>query len=307
MALKDLLRDLWNQEKTLKYSRLLELSGMSSDEMVEFRDAWASVTPVRKRMILEKLVELCVDDLELDFDSVFRTCLKDEDEQVRQRATEGLWECDDRSLIRPLIELMLNDPSVKVRATAATSLRKFAIMAQNGKLLPRDASRTRDSLIGTVIKENEDLQVRRRAIEAVACFDFPERDDIIRDAYNSGDPMLKQSSINAMGQSSNPEWLPTVIVEMENEHPAIRYEAACACGQLGEESTAPHLIKLIQDEDVQVQLAAVRALGAVGGPLARQALQRCCKLGDEVLEEAAQHSLSSIQFDDDPLGTVFEA
>ena len=255
---------------------------------------------------MKKLVELCEDNLELDFSAVFRACLEDTDEGVRETATRGLWECDDRAIIRPLIGLLQGDPSAKVRAAAAMSLGKFAEMAQNGKLLPRDADRTREALMAAIDRHGQDLEVRRRAIEAAANFDLPEIDKIIQDAYDSGSTELMQSSIYAMGRSSNTRWLPIILKEMESEDPAVRYEAANACGQLGEESTIPHLIQLIEDHDLEVQQAVVRALGMIGGPLAKRALQQCLKMGDEVLEMAAEDALSSLEFDDDPLTFRFE-
>ena len=307
MTLKDFLTDLADDEKQLKYSRLLQVSGLSSAETAEFKTEWRSVPPTRKQDIVGKLVELCEDNIELDFSGVFRVCLEDADEDVREKATQGLWECDDRAIIRPLIDLLHNDESAKVRAAAGMSLGKFSAMAQNGKLLPRDAERILEALMAVIDGKEADLEVRRRAIEAVSYFDFPKRVDIIRGAYDSGDPKLLQSAIYAMGQSSNTQWLPNVLMEMDHELAAIRYEAANACGQIGDESTVPHLIQLLQDEDTQVQLAGVKALGAIGGALAIRALQQCLKMEEETLVEAAKETLSSMEFDDDPLGFRFQA
>jgi HEAT repeat protein len=293
-----LLADLSDEDKPLKYSRLLQVSGLSSGETVEFKLAWASVQPTRKREIVEKLVDLCEDNLELDFIRVFRICLEDKDEDVREKAARGIWECDDRSIIRPLIDLLRDDPSAKVRAAVSISLGKFAVMAQNGKLLPRDADRIQEALMAVIGRQDEELEVRRRAIEAVASYNLPELDQIIRNAYASGELKLMQSSIYAMGRSSNSRWLSDVLTAMDHEDASIRYEAAAACGQLGGESTAPQLIKLIQDEDVQVQLAAVMALGNVGGQLARRALHKCLKIEDEALADAATDALGHIEFDD---------
>jgi HEAT repeat protein len=133
----------------------------------------------------------------------------------------------------------------------------------------------------------------------------PEIEEIIRDAYDSGVSELVQSALHAMGRSSHPQWLPTVMSDMGHEHPAIRYEAASAAGLLGDETTVPHLIKLIEDDDLEVQLAAVRALGTIGGSLAKRALNQCLKLDDEALEEAAQAALEDLELDDDPLGIRF--
>ena len=306
MTTEDLSAPLASEDEPLKYSRLQQLSGRSTDEIVEFKRAWTSVPPDSKHELLEKLIGLAEDDLELDFTGVFRACLDDSDEDVREVATRGLWECDDRDIIRPLIGLLNSDPSAKVRAAAAMSLRKFTAMSKDGKLLSRDADRIFSALIAAIERPEEDLEVTRRAIEAVASQESPEIEEIIRNAYDSGASELVQSALYAMGQSSHLQWLPTVLAEMGHENAAIRYEATNAAGLLGDETTVPQLIKLIEDEDLEVQLAAVRALGAIGGSLASRALKQCLKLDDEALKEAAQAALEDLEFDDDPLGIRIE-
>ena len=307
MSLEAYVKKLGDDEKPLKHSGLLLLSGLSSEELAEFKASWTSLSSGRKHEILSRLVELCEDNLELDFAAVFRACLDDQDDGVREKATRGLWDCDDRVVIRPLITLLKKDPSVEVRATAAISLRRFAAMAQEGKLLSRDAEKIRGTLLSLIADDSEDLAVRRRAIEAVASFNSSEVEEIIRQAYDSGDPRLRQSALHAMGRTSDTRWLSIILDEMHHEDAAVRYEAANACGLLGDESTVPDLIQLIQDEDVQVQLSAVQALGAISGPLARQALLRCQKLGDEGLQEAAEAALANIELNQDPLGFRFQA
>lgn len=298
----ELVGEIGDEEPTVKYSGLIKLSGLSSEEAARFKTGWASVPADEKKEIPRKLIELCEENFELDFSAVFRTFLDDTEEDVREHGVRGLWECEERSMIRPLIGLLCDDPSPKVRAAAATALSRFAAMAQDGKLLASDADLIRESLLAVVDSKDEEPTVRRRAIEAVSPFDSPAITEMIREAYNSGDTDLKQSSILAMGQASNVRWLPIVISELDDESAAIRYEAATACGLLGEESSAPHLIMLIEDDDREVQQAAVRALGSIGGPLAKRALNQCLKSGDEALEAVAQEALESLAFDDDPLG-----
>ncbi len=305
MALADFLGQIATEGDRPKYSELLQLSGLTSDELFEFKVAWASVGDDRRRLVIGQLVELCEDNLELDFSAVFRASLEDSDDEVRENAARGLWETDDRTNIRPLIALLKSDPTPRVRAAAAMSLGRFASLAQEGKLLSRDADRVLDALLGAINGADVDIDVKRRAIESVAFYDIPKTEEIIREAHRSEDQALRQSSIYAMGQTSNLQWLSTLHTEISNESPAIRYEAVGAAGNLGDESTVPYLIEAVQDEDHQVQLAAVKALGTVGGPLAKRALERCKTIGDESLEQAADAALESMEFDEDPLGFSF--
>ena len=307
MTVERYLEELSDEGNPLRHSELLQLSSLLPEELEDFKGAWASLSPARKCETLSLLVELSEENLELDFSAVFRACLADDEDQVRETAARGLWECDDRIVLRPLIALLVNDPSDPVRAAAAMSLGKFAERAQDGKLLPRDAENVRHALLSTVGDELADLETKRRAIEAVASFDSAEVAEIIQDAYDSDDDRLKQSAIYAMGRTSDSQWLPVVLAGVRNDDAAIRYEAATALGHLGDEATVPHLMGLVTDEDTQVQLSAIHALGSIGGPMAKRALVQSLQLGDESIEEAAQAALNNVEFDDDPLGFTVQS
>ena len=305
MTLQKYLTDLTKKSGPIKHQGLLQLSSLSNAEVLEFVASWPRIPLERRRETLERMIELAADNLELDFAPVFRACLIDTDDQVRAWAARGLWDCDDRTLIRPLIKLLTVDPSAEVRAAAAISLGKFAEMAQERKIVPRDAEKIHDALLAVVEKTEEDPEVERRSIEAIASFSSPRVEEIIRKAYHDGDQRLKQSAIYAMGRSSDERWLPIVIQETRHHDASIRYEAANACGYLGSDVTVPHVIAMLQDDDSQVQLAAAKALGSIGGGLAKRALTQCLDMGDEAMEEAAAAALSSAEFDDDPLGFTF--
>ena len=109
-----------------------------------------------------------------------------------------------------------------------------------------------------------------------------------------------------MGRTSNPRWLPSILAELDDKDPAIRFEATTACGLLGEEETVPHLISLINDEDIEVQISAIKALGATGGKLAQQALLKCVEKDDH-LSEAAQDALNALDIDTNPLGSKLQS
>ena len=306
LSITEYLNTLAEDSDALKYSGLLQLSDLSSDESDEFEDAWPGISTELRREILGRLTELAEDNLELDFNAAFRSCLADGDDSVRELAARGLWECEDRKIIRPLVSLVKGDPSAKARAAACITLGRFTALAQEGKLSSRDEESIRSALVAVIEGPGEELEVRRRAIEAVSSLPDPGVEEIIKEAYASGVPELKQSSIYGMGRSSNAVWLPIVLKEMEDPSPPIRYEAANAAGLLGDEKVAPHLISLLRDDDLSVQLAAITSLGSVGGALATQALMKCIESGDEATEEAASEALQEIEFDEDPLSLTFD-
>ena len=302
MSLERCLQHIAEAGTPVGQPALIELSDLSPGEVGVFARAWFKVPPERRQQVVERLVEMAENSADMDFSAVFKACLKDPHEMVRQKALSGLWEFEDRSLILLLVEMLHSDCSGHVRAAAAMALGKFAVLAQDGKILSRDGDLVRDSLMDSLRYEKEWLDVRRRALEAVAPFNTRDINDYIQWGYDSDDLNLKCSSIYAMGKTGESQWLPLLFREMQNPSPPIRYEAANACGQLDDDAAAPHLIHLLQDDDPQVQLAAVSALGEIGGSLAKRALRRCAKQGDPVLQDAARVALENVKSMEDPLG-----
>ena len=277
--------------------------------MSELKIVWPKLSTERRREIVRKLIELADDNVELDFNSVFKSCLSDDDDAIREMAAKGLWETEDRAMIRPLVKLLENDACAEVRASAAMSLKNFAVMAQNGKLLSRDGDRIRQALLVVVNSPTEDIDVRRSGDRGGGELQHVVRPtDAVRDAYESDNPTLVQSAVYGMGQSSNRRhgcrrsWTRCRI-----PLPAVRFEAATACGLLGEETVVPHLLRLLRDDDPEIRLASIKALGMIGGTMAKNALQMHLSDEDEAIEEAAREALIGLEFDDDPLSYQFGA
>ena len=294
MSLELCLDAIRSSEEALPNSLLYHLSDLSAAEVVDFASAWKTAEPERKTPILDRLIDLSQDRTELDFSAVFRRCLKDDEEGVRQRAIEGLWEHEERRLISPLCDLLAHDPAPSVRAAAAVGLGKFAELAQQGKLLPKDGPQIEECLLAALQDETEELLVRRRSLEAAGVLNSPQVDEFIRWAYASEDLSMKGSALYAMGRTGEAHWLECLVKETRSPSPPLRFEAANACAQLEEEDAVPHLIPLMDDDDLQVQLSAIRAAGAIGGPLAKKALRRCIKEGDAAVEDAARESLEMV-------------
>ena len=72
-------------------------------------------------------------------------------------------------------------------------------------------------------------------------------------------------------------------------------------GNWGKRRRSPHLINVLEDDDYQVQLAGIAALGKIGGSLAKKVLQKCAEDGDATLEEAARTELQNIELLEDPM------
>jgi len=275
---------------------LFALSNLHSKSLAELTKAWPALPVERRTQVISSLVEISEADFEVDFSEVFRMCLDDTDPRVRTSAIEGLWEVEDVRLIRPLVRALSEDSSDMVRQAAAMSLSRFALRAELGQLPPRLAELVWESLWQAVNAPQEDVPVRRRALESLAYFDRPEVGASISRAYQDEDSTMRISAIFAMGRSTDEEWSTQILDELESELTEMRYEAARACGELQLAGAVPRLSQMTADLDLEVKLAAVWSLGQIGGPEARRVLDICVEMGDEALIEAAREALDEIDY-----------
>jgi HEAT repeat protein len=301
MSIEQVVTEMGDGDKSLLNSVVMNLSDLNAEELKAFQQAWQTIESKRRQHIIQRLVELAENNFELNFDSIFKSCLKDQDVEVRCKAIEGLWENEEPSLLKVLINLLKQDKSEKVQATAASALSKFAMLAELRKLRPHHVSEVENTLLGILNNSSTSVEVRRRALEAAAPLSLPEVKKAITEAYQSRVSTLKISSVYAMGQNCDPSWLPTLLKELASADAKMRYEAAGACGELGEEEAVPGVIRLMNDPDTEVQLAAVRALGRIGGSEAKECLQNCLRNPDETLRQAAEQALHELEAEEDPL------
>lgn len=275
---------------------LAELSDPDRDELGQVIDTLRDIDFEYRRSIVGQLVELAEENVDYSFDRIFMTLMQDEDEEVREAAITGLWESDDRALIEPLFERLLFDSEERVRTVAAQSLGRFAVLAELGDLLERDANRVREGLLDVIRNEQEpSFEVRRRVIEAVSAFTSEEVRELILETYDSASETLRASALYAMGQNADTSWLTYIREEMESESEEVRFEAAGAAGRMGDERLIPALARMGMEENTEIQGAVVTALSAIGGPAAQRVLRRFLQHSDENFRELALDALESMQ------------
>ncbi len=301
LPIDEIISELSDTDKPLVNARLAELAGINSEDLESFKQAWPAIARPRQQQIIARLVTLAEDNFDLDFDDIFKYCLSDPDTEVRSKAIEGLWENEEPTLINTLLNILEEDSSDKVQAAAAHALGRFVMLAEQQKLRSSYTPRIYQTLLGIIQDKSKPIEIKRRALEAVAPICSPTVEQAIREAYHNGNPRLKTSSVYAMGKNCNPAWLPTLLKELNNADPEIRYEAAGACGEIGEEDATPKLIKLVSDPDIEVQLAAIRALGKIGGTEAKNCLEQCLDDPSETVQQAAEQALYELSEGEEPL------
>ncbi len=299
MDLAALLRTFAAREH-LSMRDLRSLSGLDPRDRATVWPEWERIPVERRIEIAHAMVELAEDNIDLDFTVMFQWLLDDADAAVRTSAIEGLWECDGLPILRRMLTL-LNDPADQVRAASALALGRFAYMAEIEEIDAAYGQQVHDALLALIRDPSQPTEVRRRAIESAGY--FAASDEVqqqIELAYASSDQLMRESALTAMGRSMLPRWLPIVSRELESPSPALRYEAARAAGEMADlaRSLVARIVRLCSDADTEVALAAIWALGQIGGETARRTLQRISGSNDEARSQAAAEALDELTLEE---------
>jgi HEAT repeat protein len=299
------LSEIFDPSQPITNSRLVHLSNLDDRGLELLKRAWANSDAERRRKVIASLVHLSETDLKLNFSRTFAFCLHDPDETVKTQAIAGLEAGEDPIIVAPLLETLKHDTSANVRAAAATALGTFALLGELGELSAYYVDKVYTALLAVLDNMGEPVEMRRRALEAIAPLNLPRVKEHIEKAYQSNDIKLKASAIYAMGRNCDPVWLTILLAELDSQETEIRYEAATACGELGAEEAVPYLIKLTKDADRQVQEAAMKALGEIGGEEAKQTLNKLSKSPQPRIRDTARSALTELQFCEGPLSLNF--
>lgn len=277
---------------------LRAFSDLDRQELAKFQPVWRRLPAERRIEIARKLFSLAEDNVDLNYRSVFLICLDDPEATVRVTAIEGLWEDERVQTMRQLLPLA-QDSSSEVRAAAMTVLGRFAYMAVMDELRPDDRQAVHTTLLRVADDAAQPPEVRRRAIESLGYLadNAGDAQSVISRAYEHQDQDMRASAIVAMGRSMRPEWFGQITHELRSESPVLRFVAAQAVGELGEDGQPllPTLLPLVEDTDLEVSLMTIWALGQVGGQEGQRTLRRLARIGNEPQRLAASAALAEIE------------
>jgi HEAT repeat protein/beta-lactamase regulating signal transducer with metallopeptidase domain len=191
---------------------------------------------------------------------------------------------DDRAVL--LAGVLRNDSSASLRRIAAWGLSNYADRSDVGAALVtalrRDSNtRVREmaawalahgqdradvvQALSEAVRRDGDSEVRATAAWALGNLDAETAVDALGDAISGESPRLRMLAIWALGNAS-PKSAPRALLSaLSDSNRQVRYIAAWALYQIGDPESVPALEQaLSRDEDRDLRMGYVRALGAVG-------------------------------------------
>lgn len=280
----------------LKPAWLRGFNDLSEEQLAVFQPQWDGSSSPQQVALTSALLDLATNDIELNFNAIFRVVLRDADAAVRKNAIDGLGEEENSALIDPLIDLLKNDPAETVRAAAAAALGRFALLAELDRLSTQRHTQIYKALLSSLRAAPEDSLVYQKTLESLGNMSNDTVAMYIRAAFASDDADTRRSALIAMGRSQDRRFAEFVRTELQALQPDTRLAAIEAIGELEDEEAVRDLKSLLDDSDRLVQMATLTALAQIGSPDAKAALQQAVLSADEEFSKAAGEALEMYEF-----------
>ena len=295
----ELTEALLDSDTTLAPRYLFRLSGIEGDELSKLDQIWLDISASRRKGLIEDLSAFAETNSLLSYENVFKLGLIDKKSDIRTIAILALWECGEPDLIPTFLEILENDEDSSTQAQAASGLGHYVYMGELEELKPEIYENIISKLLG-VMDSEADPPIRRSALESLGFSSHPKLPSLIEDAYDYGDEDWLTSALIAMGRSANEQWNPMVMVKLDHVDAKVRLRAAESAGELNIQAASPILIHLLNNEDEEVQFAAVWALSEVGGIDARVALESLLEqTEDEEAIELIETAIDNLAYNEE--------
>jgi len=294
------LDSLLDSKKEFPKRYLQQFSDMGALELKALMDVWQRVERNRKLTLLEGLETLVEGDTLVNFDDFAKALLTDADSTIRGRAIRLLRECEDVKLVPAFIDILKSDPEPQTRAEAATALGLFVDLGELEEIREDIYHQVEDALLETA-NGNDDVKVRRRALESLGYSSRSEVQTLIESSYRREDPAWKASAVFAMGRSADSRWDDEIIQSLVSEDQNVQDAAIVAAGELSIKEASPVLLKLLTDaEEGEVANAVIWSLSQIGGEDVRIYIENLLdQTDDEEQIEFLEEALENLSFTED--------
>ncbi|MCJ7778748.1 MAG: apolipoprotein N-acyltransferase [Sedimentisphaerales bacterium] len=230
--------------------------------------------------------EYSLGNLEPEATQIILAALSDADPQIRANAIEVVAATRQVKLMAK-VQRLLQDEIVPVKFTAILAASDLQYRPAEGEIRQ--------------LLQNTNENVRIAAASAMTRFGHPEYLKLVRDAITSQDQTVRANAALLLGKSGNPDVLKLLYwaLQQKDSSDKVRFQAIEAIAMLGDEQILPRIWAIVYSGYADDRLTGIRAMGALATTKAKDVL--VTKLDDEVLEVrlAAAEQLGKFK---DPIG-----
>ncbi len=299
-SLQKAITELIQGGQKISRGALQEFSDLDPESLRAVTEAWPGVPVERKRILLDQLQELSDENTLVSYDDFAQALLTDADAQVRTRAIGLLAECDDTKLASVFLKMLAMDDDPETRAAAAAALGKYV---ERGELeeIPAAVQRQVEDALLQKANSDDQLAVRRNALESLGFSSRPEVVTLIESAFRRENPDWQASALFAMGRSFDERWEEQVLSRLADVRTLVRMAAVEAAGELRLASARTLLLQVLEDEEEdEVSSAAIWSLSQIGGEDARVYIENLLDLAQEGEDvEFLEEALENLEFTDE--------
>jgi len=265
-SIHDLIKSLLDLETPFPARLLYQFSDMPLDDRQVLSSAWQSIPVIRRRAVLQDLVELSEHDYLLIFEDIGRMALDDSDDECQVSGISLLLEAEDPKLIPVFLNLLAAaDKAEFVRAAAANALGFYVYLGELEELKSELHHKLEDALLLAYAEDPSDL-VQRRALESLGYSSREEVPPLLRFASAKESEEWLESALFAMGRSADTQWEALVLEQLNHENTEVKGQAIHAAGELGLSSARQRLLRqLDREKDEYLRSELIWALSQIGG------------------------------------------
>ena len=291
-SIHDLIKALLDLETPFPARLLYQFSDMPSDDLQVLASVWRTIPIVRRRAVLQDLLELSEHDDLLMFENIGRIALQDGDAECEVSGIDLLLEVGDPKLVPTFLRMLsAADEADFVRAAAANALGLYVYLGELEELKAETHHQIEDALLLAYGKDPSDL-VRRRALESLGFSSREEVPPLLRFASAKDSEEWLESALFAMGRSADQQWESLVLEHLDHDNPDVKGQAIHAAGELYLTSARVRLLKqLDREKDEYLRSELIWALSQIGGEGIEEKFERLLATTDDdeeanLLEEA---------------------
>ncbi|MHC1784167.1 MAG: HEAT repeat domain-containing protein [Anaerolineaceae bacterium] len=267
ISFQQIINLLQDDSSPFPASQLYRFSDLSNEELNLVKTAWPAIDSARRVHLLEDLEELALNNTLVLFDDIARFAMTDKDPDVCTAAINLLWECEDPRVTLTLIKLTQKENDSRVREAATAALGMFVELGELDKISTALRKRVEETLLN-LLNAPESSTLRRHALESLGYSGRREVPPLIRAAYRSTDPLWIASSLFAMGRSADTAWEKNILQMLDHPDLDVQIEAVRASGALELRNARRHLMAMLEeyeDMDVELRRVTVWSLSQIGG------------------------------------------